>query len=106
MPPTAALAETAVERDGVGVVRSLLGLVALAGGIALCAISSQVDGDSAAGISVATVFTLTVAVALLSPLLIRAAVGSFGRILLMFGVTGRLAAATTRTSARPAFRQC
>ncbi len=98
--PTAALTETAVERDGIGVIRSLLGLIALAGGITLCVVSSQVTGDNAAGISVATVFTMTVAVALLSPVLIRVAVATFGRALLAFGVTGRLAAATTRTSAR------
>ena len=98
--PTAALTETVVERKRLGIVRSVLGVIALAGGIALCIVSSHVDGDNAAGVSVGTVFTMTVAVALLSPLLIRAAVATAGRLLLAFGVTGRLAAATTRTSAR------
>ena len=98
--PTEALAETAVERGGVGIVRSVLGVVALAGGITLCFVSASVSGDSAAGISVATVFTLVVAVALLSPLLIRAAAATFGRLLRLAGVTGRLAAANTATSAR------
>ena len=98
--PTEALAETAVERGGLSVVRALLGVVALAGGVVLCAVSSSVNGDSAAGISVATVFTLVVAVALLSPLLIRAAAATFGRGLYLAGVTGRLAAANTATSAR------
>lgn len=98
--PTAALAETAVERGGVGVIRSLIGLVALAGGIMLCVLASSVTGDNAAGTSVGTVFTLVVAVALLSPLLIRVAAATFGRLLSLTGVTGRLAAATTATSAR------
>ncbi|WP_285573101.1 FtsX-like permease family protein [Actinoallomurus iriomotensis] len=98
--PTAALAETAVERGGVGLVRSALGLVALAGGITLCVVSGSVTGDSAAGTSIGTVFTLVVAVALLSPLLIRAAAATFGRLLHLAGATGRLARATTATSAR------
>jgi putative ABC transport system permease protein len=98
--PTEALAETAVERGGVGLIRTALGLVALAGGITLCVVSASVNGDSAAGISVATVFTLVVSVAFLSPLLIRAAAATFGRLLLLAGVTGRLAAANTATSAR------
>ncbi|HEU5265610.1 MAG TPA: FtsX-like permease family protein, partial [Jatrophihabitans sp.] len=98
--PTAALNETVVDRTGLGVIRSLIGVIAVAGGITLCVVSAHVGGDSAAGISVATVFTLTVAVALLSPVLIRVAVATFGRLLLLFGVTGRLAVATTGTSAR------
>jgi putative ABC transport system permease protein len=98
--PTEALAETTVERGGLGIVRAALGLVALAGGITLCFVSSSATGDGAAGVSVGTVFTLVVAVALLSPVLIRAAAATFGRALLVAGVTGRLAAANTATSAR------
>ena len=98
--PTEALAETAVERGGLGLVRTLLGLIALAGGITLCMISASVSGDSAAGVSVATVFTLVVAAALLSPVLIRLAAATIGRLLVGFGVTGRLAIANTATSAR------
>ncbi|GAB2821154.1 FtsX-like permease family protein [Actinoallomurus bryophytorum] len=98
--PTEALAETTVERGGLGIVRAVLGLVALAGGITLCFVSASVSGDSAAGTSVATVFTLVVSVALLSPLLIRAAAATFGRLLRLAGVTGRLAAANTAASAR------
>ena len=98
--PTEALTETAVERGGLGVIRTLLGLVALAGGITLCVVSASVSGDAAAGISVATVFTMVVAVALLSPVLIWAAAATFGRLLYLLGVTGRLAAANTATSAR------
>jgi putative ABC transport system permease protein len=98
--PTEALAETAVERGGIGVVRSLLGLVALAGGITLCTVAASVNGDAAAGISVATVSTLVTAVALLSPILIRVAAAVTGPLLRATGVTGRLAAANTATSSR------
>jgi putative ABC transport system permease protein len=98
--PTEALAETSVERGGIGVVRSLLGLVALAGGITLCTVAASVNGDAAAGISVATVSTLVTAIALLSPILIRVAAFVTGPVLRATGVTGRLAAANTATSAR------
>lgn len=98
--PTAALAETSVERRGVGVIRSLLGIVALAGGVVLAVLSASVSGDSAASISVGTVFTLVCAVALLAPLLIRTATATAGRLLYAFGVTGRLAVANVSTSAR------
>ncbi len=98
--PTQALAETVVERGGLGIVRALLGLIALAGGIFLCTLAASLGGDSAAGISVATVSALVISVALLGPLLIRAAAATVGRALLAFGVTGRLAVANTATAAR------
>ena len=98
--PTEALAESTVERRSLGVVRTVLGLIGLAGGITLCRVSASATGDGAAGISVGTVFTFVVAVALLSPLLIRAAAATLGRALHLAGVTGRLAAANTGTSAR------
>jgi putative ABC transport system permease protein len=98
--PTQALAETVVERHRLGIIRSGLGLAALAGGIALCGVSASASGDSAAGISVATVATLVVSVALLGPVLIRTAAATTGLLLRRFGATGRLAAANTGTSAR------
>ncbi len=98
--PTQALAETVVERGGLGVLRSLLGVIALAGGVFLCSLASSVNGDSAASISVATVFTLVVAVALLAPVLIRVATATVGRLLVVTGVTGRLAVANTAATAR------
>ncbi|GAA5186678.1 FtsX-like permease family protein [Rugosimonospora acidiphila] len=98
--PSEALAETAIERRGLGLVRTLLGLIALAGGIVVCVVSVSANGDSAASISVATVFTLVVAVALLSPVLIRVVAATFGQVLRVFGETGRLANANLATSAR------
>jgi putative ABC transport system permease protein len=97
--PSQALAETAVERGRPGVPRLLLGVVALAGGVTLCVVSAQASGDNAAGISVGTVFTLVVAVALLAPVLIRLAAALAGPLLRTFGAPGRLAAATTGSSA-------
>ncbi len=98
--PTEALTESTVERRGIGFIRAILGLIALAGGIALCAVSASATGDNAAGISVATVSTLVISVALLGPLLIRTAAAMVGLLLRRFGATGRLAAANTETSAR------
>lgn len=98
--PLQALGEAAVERRGIGVLRAVLGLIALAGGITLCRVAGSTNGDGAAGVSVATVATLVIAAALLSPLLIRATAALLGPGLRALGVPGRLAAATTETSAR------
>ncbi len=97
--PTEALAESSVERTRPGIVRSVVGLVALAGGIALCVVAGNGSGGVAASVLVPTVFVFVVAVALWSPLLIRATAATFGRLLGGFGVTGRLAAANTGASA-------
>jgi putative ABC transport system permease protein len=98
-PPSQAMAESVVERGGIGPVRAILGVLALAGGVTLAVVSGSVDGDAAAGIAVGTVFTLVVAVALLGPLIIRGAAAIGAPLLQLLGVTGRLAAANTATSA-------
>ena len=98
--PTEALTESSVESRRLGVVRPLLGLVALAGGIALSIVSMQVGGDNAAGIAVGIVFTLVTAVALLAGWLIRGVAAVAGLALRHVGVTGRLAAANASASAR------
>ena len=100
IPPTDALAETTVEPRGAGVVRALVGVLALAGGIVLCAVSVSVGDANAAAVSIGTVATLATATALLSPLLIRAVAASAGRALRLFGVPGRLAVANVATSAQ------
>jgi len=97
--PSQALAETAVERRRPGAPRLLLGVVALAGGVTLCVVSARATGDDAAGIAVGTVFTLVVAVAFLAPVLIRLTAAVAGPLLRGFGAPGRLAAATTGSSA-------
>ena len=98
--PTEALTESSVEPRRLGVVRPLLGLVALAGGIALSIVSMHVGGDNAAGIAVGIVFTLVTAVALLAGWLIRGVAAVAGLALRHVGVTGRLAAANASASAR------
>jgi putative ABC transport system permease protein len=97
--PSEALAESAVERRGFRPLRTLFGIVALAGGIVLCVLAAHLSADGAAGVSVATVFTLTVAVAMLSPLLIQLAALVTRPVLTALGVTGRLASANTSASA-------
>jgi putative ABC transport system permease protein len=97
--PSEALGETAAERTGPGVVRTVLALIALAGGITLSIVTAHAGGN-AVGVMVPAVFVLVVAVALGSPLLLRGTALTAGRALYGFGVTGRLAAANTATSAR------
>ncbi len=98
--PTEALTESSVEPRRLGLVRPLLGLVALAGGIALSFVSMQVGGDNAAGIAVGIVFALVTAVALLAGWLIRGVAAVAGLALRHVGVTGRLAVANASASAR------
>ena len=95
-----ALGESSVERPGIGVIRALLGAVTLAGGVVLSTVAMNARGDTAAGRAIGVVFTFVVAVARLSPVLIRLCVATFGAALRGFGVTGRLAAAHLTSSAR------
>lgn len=97
--PTEALAESAIDRGGLGFVRVLFGLVMLAGGIVLAYVSANATGDEAAGVSFAVVFVFVIAAGLLSPLVIRVIAGTVGRLLYLAGTTGRLAAAVTYISA-------
>ena len=98
--PIEALAGTAAERTGLGIIRTALGLITLAGGVTLSVVTAHAGGGNAASVMVPTVFVLVVAVTLGSPLLIRGAAMTVGRVLNGFGVTGRLAAANVVTSAR------
>jgi putative ABC transport system permease protein len=91
--PSAAVSESASPRRGIGVVRTLTGIVALAGGLVLAVVSASLPSDAAAGVSVATVFTFVLAVAMLGPLLIRLVAATIGRLLMLRSATGRLAAA-------------
>lgn len=91
--PSAAMAETAIERPRLGVVRTVLGVVALAGGVTLSYVSSIIAGDTAAAISVGTVAALACGVGLLGPLLVRVLSAVVGVVLRRCGVVGRLAAA-------------
>jgi putative ABC transport system permease protein len=100
--PAEALAEAAVERRGrlADVVRGSLGLVALAGGIALAGVASHLTASAAAGTAIGLVATLVIAVALLAPWLTRIAVAVCAAGLRRLGAPGRLAAANLAASAR------
>lgn len=97
--PSQALTDAAVERRGIGPVRALLGLIALAGGVTLAIVSGSIVGDSAAAVSVGTVFALVVAAWMVGPLLVGAAATLAIPLLRPLGVTGRLASANTRAAA-------
>jgi len=100
--PVDALGEAAVERGGrlADVVRATLGLVALAGGIALASLATHLTASAAAGTAIGLVADLVIAVALLAPWLTRIAVTVCAAGLRHLGVPGRLAAANLAASAR------
>ena len=100
--PVEALREAAVERRGrlADVVRASLGLVALAGGIALADVATHLTASAAAGTAIGLVADLVIAVALLAPWLTRLAVAVCAVALRRLAVPGRLAAANLAASAR------
>ena len=99
--PTAALAEAAAEPRRIGVVRMLLGLGFLAGGVFLSATANALQGEAAAAASFFVVLVLMVAVGLLGPALARMAAASYGPVVAaLFPTSGFLAMANVRTRAR------
>ncbi|GAA1241819.1 ABC transporter permease [Kitasatospora nipponensis] len=67
MRPSQALGEAAVERVRPGVVRTVLGVLALAGGVTLASLAARLDGADAANTALGVVMCFMVAVALLGP---------------------------------------
>lgn len=100
--PVEALREASVERRGgiASAVRILLGLVTLAGAIALTGVATHLTASAAAGTALGMVAAFVLAVALLAPWLTRYVVAICGVALRRLGVTGRLAAASLAASAR------
>jgi putative ABC transport system permease protein len=100
--PVEALREATVERRGrlADVVRGLLGLAALAGGIVLAGVAAHLTASAAAGTAIGLVATLVVAVVLLAPWLTRIVVAICTAALRRLGIPGRLAAANLAASAR------
>jgi putative ABC transport system permease protein len=99
--PTAALAEAAVEPKRIGLVRVLLGLGFLAGGVLLSATANSLQGEAAAAASFMVVIVLMVAVGLLGPVLARMAAAGYGPVVAaLFPTSGFLAMANVRTRAR------
>ncbi|MFG2916161.1 FtsX-like permease family protein [Kitasatospora sp. NPDC048298] len=95
-----ALGEAAVEPPRLGRVRTVLGLVFVAGGIAAAAVATALDGAKAAQTALGVVMCFMLAVALLGPWLARAAAVVLGAPLRAGGAPGSLAADNTRANAR------
>jgi putative ABC transport system permease protein len=98
--PSQALGEAAVERRRLGRVRWAFGAVFIALGVFLSIISYQLDGDSAAVASIGVVMTFLTAVALLGPVVARAATILIGLPLSRGGAASSLAAANSSANSR------
>ncbi|MEV7600417.1 FtsX-like permease family protein [Kitasatospora sp. NPDC089797] len=98
--PGQALSQAAVEPGGPGPVRTVIGLVFVAGGVTTTALSTSLDGMKAAASAQGTVMCFMIAVALLGPRLARLAAAVLGPVLRTGGAPGSLAADHTRANAR------
>ncbi|MFL6072764.1 MAG: ABC transporter permease [Mycobacteriales bacterium] len=99
--PTQALTEAGAPRRRLGVIRILLGVIALAGAIVVAGVSMSLHGDNAAASSIGVVMSFMVAVGFLGPLLARIAIALAGPLMGGFSrASGYLAAAHSRSDAR------
>ncbi|MEU6854873.1 FtsX-like permease family protein [Actinacidiphila alni] len=98
--PSQALGEAAVERRRPGVIRTVLGTAAVAGGCVLSAVAANTTGEDAANVALGIVFCFMVGVAFLGPVVAWAAAGVLGLPLRAGGAASQLAAANTRANAR------
>ncbi|MFF1919944.1 ABC transporter permease [Streptomyces sp. NPDC058221] len=98
--PGQALAEASVERLRPGVIRTVLGVVALGGGATLAGVAASASGDDAAGASLGVIMLFMLAFALLGPLVARLCAALFGLLLRGGGASAALAAANSRTNSR------
>ncbi|KUJ69321.1 ABC transporter permease [Streptomyces albus subsp. albus] len=98
--PGLALGEAAVERFRPGVIRTLLGLGALTGGIVLAAVAAKESGDDAATAALGVVMLFMLAVALLGPLLAPLCAWLLGLPLRVGPAAAHLASANARANSR------
>ncbi|AXK34162.1 ABC transporter permease [Streptomyces armeniacus] len=98
--PGQALSEAATERFRPGVIRTLLGLGALAGGVVLARLAAAEGGEDAANIALGVVLTLMLAVALLSQYVAKACAWVLGLPLRAGSASSSLAAANSWANAR------
>ena len=96
MRPAAALAESAAPRRRIGVVRTVAGLILVAGGTALSVSIAGLDARTADSLALFVMLALCVGAGLLGPALLKVAALT-GRLL---GDTGRLAGDTIGVRAR------
>lgn len=98
--PGQALSEAARERFRPGVIRTLLGLGALAGGVALARLAASEGGEDAANLALGVVLLLMTAVSLLGQYLAKACAWLFGLLLRAGSASTELAAANSWAHAR------
>ncbi|MFF7609121.1 FtsX-like permease family protein [Streptomyces parvulus] len=98
--PGQALAEASVERLRPGVVRTVLGVVALAGAAVLAGVAASAAGGDAANASLGVIMLFMLAMALLGPVVARLCAAVFGLLTRGGGAPAALAAANSRTNAR------
>ncbi|MFF9047005.1 ABC transporter permease [Streptomyces parvulus] len=98
--PGQALAEASVERLRPGVVRTVLGVVALAGAAVLAGVAASAAGGDAANASLGVIMLFMFAMALLGPVVARLCAAIFGLLTRGGGAPAALAAANSRTNAR------
>ncbi|MEU7052631.1 FtsX-like permease family protein [Streptomyces eurythermus] len=98
--PGQALTEASLERRRPGVIRTALGLVALAGGGVLTVLAAGSAGDDAANAALGVVMLFMLAVALLGPLVARLCAALSGLLLRGLGAAASLAVANSRANAR------
>ncbi|CAL9369084.1 ABC transporter permease [Streptomyces sp. enrichment culture] len=98
--PGQALTEASLERRRPGVIRTALGLGALAGGGVLTVLAAGSAGDDAANAALGVVMLFMLAVALLGPLVARLCAALSGLLLRGLGAAASLAVANSRANAR------
>lgn len=98
--PSQALGEAAVERRRPGIIRTVLGTAAVAGGCVLAAVAAHTTGEDAANVALGIVFCFMVGVAFLGPVVAWAAAAVLGLPLRAGGAASQLAAANSRANAR------
>ncbi|MFJ6618123.1 ABC transporter permease [Kitasatospora sp. NPDC091335] len=100
--PGQALGEASVAVGRAGVVRTVLGVLAIAGGLVLTVVAAGLSGENAANTALGVVMCFLVAIALLGPWVARAATGVLGLPLRAGagGTSGSLAADNARANAR------
>jgi putative ABC transport system permease protein len=98
--PGQALGEASLTPPGPGKVRIGFGIAFCAGGVSLATVASQLNGDAAATTALGVVMCFLVGVALLGPLVARAATAVLGIPLRAAGAPGSLAADNSSANAR------
>lgn len=98
--PSQALGEAAVERRRPGIIRTVLGVAAVAGGIVMATLAAHAKGVDAANTALGVVMLFMLGVALLGPLVAWLAAAVLGMPLRAGGAPGALAAANTLANSR------